>query len=121
MANASRAAPLGPGPEAVVAAFGSISPMGIAIALDPIDEHTTFDAVWAARNEAVSEGLVEHSPSIVEPMACGQLPSRVARRHSLGIDCSCGPHSCNVTAIGGSSQTRLRSDAPESRRWHLDD
>jgi hypothetical protein len=67
---AARAAPLGPaGPEAVVAAFGSISPMGIAIALDLVDKHTTFDDVWEARNEAVSEGLTAHAPSIRDPLA----------------------------------------------------
>jgi hypothetical protein len=33
------------GPEAVVAAFGSISPMGIAIALDVVEQKSSFDAV----------------------------------------------------------------------------
>jgi hypothetical protein len=67
---AARAAPLGPaGPEAVVAAFGSISPMGIALALDLVDKHTTFDAVWAARDEAVVEGLAEHAPGLINPLA----------------------------------------------------
>jgi Helix-turn-helix family len=67
---AARAAPLGPaGPEAVVAAFGSISPMGIAIALDVVEQKTTFDAVWAARDEAVLEGLARHAAGIMEPLA----------------------------------------------------
>ncbi|MEE9417039.1 MAG: hypothetical protein V3V01_17300 [Acidimicrobiales bacterium] len=62
---AARAAPLGPaGPEAVVAAFGSISPLGIALALDLVDRHTTFEAVWAARDEAVLEGLARYAPDI---------------------------------------------------------
>jgi len=62
---AARAAPLGPaGPEAVLAAFGSISPLGIAIALDLVEKHTTFEAVWAARDEAVLEGLAEHAPDM---------------------------------------------------------
>lgn len=67
---AGRAVPLGPaGSEAVVAAFGSISPLGIAIALDLVEKHTSFDAVWAARDEAVLEGLAEHAPDIQEPLA----------------------------------------------------
>jgi len=67
---AARAAPLGlAGPEAVVAAFGSISPMGIALALDLVDKHTTFDDVWAARDEAVLEGLSVHAPDMIEPLA----------------------------------------------------
>ncbi|RLE25381.1 MAG: hypothetical protein DRJ50_03050 [Actinobacteria bacterium] len=67
---AARAAPLGPaGAEAVVAAFGSISPMGIAIALDVVDKNTTYEAVWAARDEAVLEGLARHAPAIQDPLA----------------------------------------------------
>lgn len=67
---AARAAPLGPaGAEAVSAAFGSISPVGIAIALDLVEQHTTFDAVWAARDEAVLDGLAEHAPDLAGPLA----------------------------------------------------
>lgn len=67
---AARAAPLGSaGPEAVVAAFGSISPMGIALALDSVEKNTTFEAVWAARDEAVLEGLTDYSPTIAAPLA----------------------------------------------------
>ncbi len=67
---AARAAPLGPaGPEAVVAAFGSISPLGIALALDLVDQHTTYEAVWAARDEAVLEGLAAHAPEMIELLA----------------------------------------------------
>ena len=67
---AARAAPLGPaGAEAVTAAFGSISPIGIAIALDLVDQHTSFDDVWAARDEAVLAGLAEHAPEITGPLA----------------------------------------------------
>lgn len=67
---AARSAPLAPaGPEAVVAAFGSISPLGIAIALDIVEQQTSFDAVWEARNEAVLEGLLLHAPDIMEPLA----------------------------------------------------
>lgn len=67
---AARSAPLGPaGPEAVVAAFGSISPKGIALAMDLVEKHTTFQDVWAARDEAVLAGLAEHAPGILEPLA----------------------------------------------------
>src|SRR5581483_11637724 len=66
---ASRAAPLAAaGPEAVAAAFGSISPVGIAIALELVQRHTTPEAVWMARDEAVVEGLPNYAPSIVEPL-----------------------------------------------------
>lgn len=66
----ARAAPLAPaGPEAVEAAFGSISPVGIALAFDAVRTNgTSFDALWRARNEAVVEGLREHAPGIVEPL-----------------------------------------------------
>jgi hypothetical protein len=67
---AARAAPLGPaGPDATIAAFGSISPLGIRLAFDLVAQHTTFDAVWHARDEAVLDGLREHAPAICEPLA----------------------------------------------------
>jgi hypothetical protein len=67
---AARAAPLAPaGPDAVIAAFGSISPFAIRLAFDLVAQHTTFDAMWEARNEAVVEGLREHAPEIIEPLA----------------------------------------------------
>ena len=66
---AARGAPLLPaGPDAVHAAFGSISAVGIAIACDLVAQRTTPEAVWAARDEAVVEGLHEHAPAIVEPL-----------------------------------------------------
>jgi hypothetical protein len=66
----ARAAPLAPaGPEAVEAAFGSISPLGIALAFDAVRTNgTTFDALWQARDEAVVDGLREHAPAIVGPL-----------------------------------------------------
>jgi hypothetical protein len=66
---ASRCAPLGPaGAEAVTAAFGSISPFGIALAVDAVAKSTTWDAMWAARDEAVAEALPRHAPGIVDPL-----------------------------------------------------
>ena len=63
---ASRAAPLAPaGADAVIAAFGSISPPVVRWAFDEIAD---FDAFWDARNEAVVEGLREHAPAIVDPL-----------------------------------------------------
>jgi hypothetical protein len=82
---AARAAPLAPaGPEAVIAAFGSISPSGIRLAFDLVTAHTTFEDVWNARDEAVVGGLRTFAPAIVDPLvsygrdlwaAVEQLPS----------------------------------------------
>lgn len=67
---AARAAPLGPaGAEAIAAAFGSISPVGIAIAVDQVARYSSWDAVWAARDAAVLDGLAEHAPMILAPLA----------------------------------------------------
>jgi hypothetical protein len=66
----SRAAPLAPaGADAVIAAFGSISPFGIRLAFDLVGQHTTFAAVWDARNDAVLDGLREYAPAILDPLA----------------------------------------------------
>ncbi len=66
---AARAAPLAPaGPDAVVAAFGSISPIGIRIAFELVAQHTTFDACWLARDAAIGPGLERYAPAIVEPL-----------------------------------------------------
>jgi hypothetical protein len=66
---ASRAAPLAPaGADAVIAAFGSITPTGIRIAFDLVAQHTTFADVWTARDAAVVDGLREHAPAIVDPL-----------------------------------------------------
>jgi hypothetical protein len=67
---AARGAPLAPaGPDAVIAAFGSISPAGIRWAFDLVAGSTTFDDVWRARDEAVLEGLAAHAPAIEAPLA----------------------------------------------------
>ncbi len=67
---AARAAPLGPaGPEATIAVFGSISPLGIRMAFDLVAANTSFDEVWAARDEAVLGGLAEFAPDILDPLA----------------------------------------------------
>ena len=66
----ARAAPLAPaGPEAIEAAFGSISALGIALAFDAVEKNgTTFDALWHARDEAVVEGLRTYAPAIIDPL-----------------------------------------------------
>ena len=67
----SRSAPLAPaGPAAVAAAFGSITPVGIEMGFAVIErsETASFDRLWAARDEAVVEGLQAHAPDIVEPL-----------------------------------------------------
>ncbi len=62
---ASRSAPLaGAGPEAVSAAFGSISQLGIVIAFEALGDPGRFADFWAARDEAVLEGLRAYAPAI---------------------------------------------------------
>lgn len=67
---ASRAAPLGSaGADAVIAAFGSISPDGIRLTFDLLAQHgRSCMEFWAARDEAVAEGLRAHAPAICEPL-----------------------------------------------------
>lgn len=68
---AARGAPLAPaGPEALTAAFGSITPLGIGMAFQVIEglDGVGFDDLWRARDEAVLEGLRTHAPAIVEPL-----------------------------------------------------
>jgi hypothetical protein len=67
---ASRCAPLAPaGPDAVIAAFGSISPLGIRITFAVAeDTGIAFDDAWRLRDEAVVEGLTHYAPDIVEPL-----------------------------------------------------
>ena len=66
----SRAAPLLPaGPAAVIAAFGSISPVAIRWAVDLLAEHGTDPLdVWRARDAAVVEGLQQHAPAAAEAL-----------------------------------------------------
>jgi len=66
---AARCAPLAAaGPAAVTAAFGSISPLGIAAVFDRLGSADRFADMWASRDEAVLAGLREHAPAIVEPL-----------------------------------------------------
>lgn len=66
---ASRCAPLsGAGPDAVIASFGSISPMGIRATFDLVGGADRFERFRAARDEAVVEGLRAFAPDIVEPL-----------------------------------------------------
>lgn len=66
---AARAAPLAAaGPASVVAAFGSISPAAIHGVFGLLGGADRFREMWAARDEAVIEGLAMHAPDIVEPL-----------------------------------------------------
>jgi len=66
---AARSAPLaGAGPEAVIAAFGSISRLGIEGAFTLLGTPERFREVWDARDAAVQEGMREFTPAIVEPL-----------------------------------------------------
>lgn len=65
----ARCAPLAAaGPDAVIAAFGSISPAAIRALFGLLDA-PGFAALWAARDEAVLAGLAEHAPAVQEPLA----------------------------------------------------
>ena len=67
---ASRGAPLAPaGPEAVAAAFYSISPDFIAFSLGLAEAATSWEAVTDARDAAVGEGLRRFVPEICEQLA----------------------------------------------------
>ncbi len=67
---ASRCAPLaGAGPDAVVAAFGSISRAGIEGAFGLLGTPERFREVWDARDAAVAEGLRTYTPEIIDPLA----------------------------------------------------
>jgi hypothetical protein len=64
----ARCAPLAPaGPDAVIASFGTISPAGIRAVFDLLGPGQ-IQALWAARDEAVAEGLATYAPDIVEPL-----------------------------------------------------
>lgn len=67
----ARAAPLAPaGPDAVIAAFGSISPLGIRMTFAvAVEKGVSWDDLWRARDEAVLDGLAHHAPAILEPLA----------------------------------------------------
>ncbi|MEY3361898.1 MAG: hypothetical protein RL531_1617 [Actinomycetota bacterium] len=67
---ASRAAPLeDAGPDAVIAAFGSINADGIRFAFDlAARTGRRFREFWDARDEAVAEGLSRFAPAIVDPL-----------------------------------------------------
>ena len=66
---ASRSAPLaGAGPEAISAAFGSISQLGIAVTFEILGGSERFVDFWAARDEAVLEGLRSYVPEIEETL-----------------------------------------------------
>lgn len=67
---AARCAPLAPaGPHAVIAAFGSISPVGIHGAFQVLGNAQRFGEVWTARDEAVLEGLHRFAPDIEDPLS----------------------------------------------------
>ena len=84
---ASRAAPLAAaGPDAVIAAFGSISDLGIRALFDLVGTRDRFVEFWNARDDAVVDGLHAYAPAIVEPLvACGgELWTIVDRLPSVG-------------------------------------
>jgi hypothetical protein len=72
---ASRSAPLAPaGAQVVAATFYSISPEFISAALAFTEQHTTYDAVATARNDAVVAGLRSCVPEICDGLAALAAP-----------------------------------------------
>ncbi len=68
----TRAAPLAAlGEEAVIAAFSTIHPNIVRFGFAAINKNTTFEAMWAARDEAIVEGL----RSYLTPEQCDALSS----------------------------------------------
>lgn len=66
----SRGAPLLPaGHQALAAAFYSINPAFVQLCVEPALEHTTPEAIYRARNEAVGEGLRTYVPEICDGLA----------------------------------------------------
>ncbi|MFI1539696.1 SCO6745 family protein [Streptomyces anandii] len=67
---ASRGAPLAPaGADALTAAFGTISSVGIALTFELLKGETAaFQDFWRLRDEAVDEGLRRYAPAIVDPL-----------------------------------------------------
>jgi hypothetical protein len=67
---AVRGAPLAPaGDDAVIAAFYTINPDVVRASLADARQHTTFDLLWAARDDAVIDGLRTHAPTAVDALA----------------------------------------------------
>jgi hypothetical protein len=65
----ARGAPLAAaGPDALIASFGTISPLGIRAVLDVLGDRSRCWELWRARDEAVVEGLERHAPDIVAPL-----------------------------------------------------
>jgi hypothetical protein len=66
---ASRSAPFADaGPDAIIAAFGSISELGIRVVCEKLGSREGFMAFWRARNDAVLEGLQRYAPEIIGPL-----------------------------------------------------
>lgn len=67
---ATRCAPLAAaGPNVVTAACYSIRGDFIALSLDMCRQHTTFEAAYDVRNDAVGRGLREYAPSLERTLA----------------------------------------------------
>jgi hypothetical protein len=67
---ASRAAPFaGAGAKATIAAFGSISPVGIELVFAHLGSPSSFTPFWDARNAAILDGLAAYAPDARRDLA----------------------------------------------------
>ncbi len=66
---AARSAPFaGAGPDAVIAALGSISEEGVRYVFERLSSSDQFLDVWRDRNDAVLEGLHEYAPDMLDAL-----------------------------------------------------
>lgn len=67
---ASRAAPLmSAGHQAVAAAFYSILPQFVEFSITLAEQHTSWQEIYSARNQAVGEGLRQYVPEICDDLS----------------------------------------------------
>lgn len=105
---ASRSAPFaGAGYAALVAALGSISPMGIRFVVDFMPPKD-FMKYWDARDEAIREGLEAHAPAILN----------VLREFAPALEAVVDQLPFAGRPFSASHLDIPRGDDPVMRGWH---
>lgn len=105
---AARSAPFaGAGYAALVAALGSISPMGIRFVVDFMAADD-FMKYWDARDEAIGEGLEAHAPAILN----------VLREYGPALEAVVNQLPFAGRPFSASHLDIPRGDDPVMRGWH---